>query len=492
MRIHRLTQRDDEGAVAVLVAILFTVFLILAAFAVDIGAAYAQVRQQSVAADAAALAAAAKVGDAVPTSATSCTDAMLTSINAQSLAQTTADLYNDKNSRPGTSGSEASTTTTVSCADNGKAIEVRVENAHPVPTTLAGVIGISSINSNSYAVARYVHTKTTGGLRPWAVCDTTSQQAIDHPDQTFATGLDVKVGVCTTQANGNWGSVDFDGGNNSAATLADWTANGYPGTVTIPSTLPADPGVSNSSALRAAFTSLVNQVVAFPSVTGYNSGSGSNASFPAVGIITAEVCGVRYQGVNYNTTAAGDASDCWVSPDPKLVTTTTTTNKPTSGTLTGQIAVSGSGSNTKWTLTTATAGTFDNNVTAADVSVTIAKGWKRTVSGTTTYQDLTTTVSAYKNPNPDKVVELTVIAAPSGGWVLNTATPTPPSLNMTVTWSVTTSQLQAGLVPLNNQNQPVDHLQFRWVSYTGSWTGDGGSTCVWTDGTCQGAVGLWQ
>ena len=41
----------------------------------------------------------------------------------------------------------------------------------------------------------------------------------------------------------------------SAGDLAAWTLNGYPGAVNIPSTLPADPGLSNSSALRDALAS---------------------------------------------------------------------------------------------------------------------------------------------------------------------------------------------------------------------------------------------
>ena len=52
---------EDTGAIAVVVAILSTLLLLMAAFAVDLGNAYAVKRQLSVAADAAALDAARAV-----------------------------------------------------------------------------------------------------------------------------------------------------------------------------------------------------------------------------------------------------------------------------------------------------------------------------------------------------------------------------------------------------------------------------------------------
>ncbi len=70
MRVQRLTQRHDDGAVAVFVALLLTVFMVLAAFALDIGNAYAKVRQQSVAADAAALARSSRVSSSMSNGST--------------------------------------------------------------------------------------------------------------------------------------------------------------------------------------------------------------------------------------------------------------------------------------------------------------------------------------------------------------------------------------------------------------------------------------
>ena len=259
-----------------MVAILATVLFVMAAFAVDIGNAYAVARQQSVAADAAALAAAAKVGEKIP-AGTACTQAMLTSIGANALAKQTADAYNTANNKTGVSEPVKSVTVTCPTAD---ALEVRVDNSRAVKTTLAGIIGISEISPGSFAVARYQRTRSVGGLRPWAICDETVNEAEANQNTTYATGIDNQAGPCNSVANGNWGAVDFDGGSNPAGDLADWTMNGYPNPVVIPDpSLPADPGVSGSSGLKAAFTDLVGKVVLFPSVTQFNGGSGNNASF---------------------------------------------------------------------------------------------------------------------------------------------------------------------------------------------------------------------
>ncbi len=320
MRVLLLSRRQqparrDEGAVAVFVAILMPVLMIMAAFALDIGNAYANGRQLSVSVDAATLAAAGKVGSAIPYGQ-ACTSTVLTSIGATGIATAEANAVNTANNKAGTS--EPVDSVTVRCA-SANSVEVSVSNSRVVKTALAGIIGIDEIRPNSSAVARYQRYPTAGGLRPWAVCETTVVAAQGAPNITFATWLDNKQfgGKCLADATGNWGGVDFDGGNNAAGDLAYWTQYGYPRpgdpVVTIPNpVLPADPGVSNSNALKTAFASLVNQVVYFPSVTGIT-GNGNNATFNAVGVVTAKVCGIRYGNQVYNT-----GSTCW---DPALAAT---------------------------------------------------------------------------------------------------------------------------------------------------------------------------
>ena len=103
MRVHLLrrthvatTGEADHGAIALIFALLMTVFLVLAAFAVDIANAYANARQLSVAADAASLGAAAKVGEAYTTQfpSASCSPANLASMNATQIASSARLIQN--------------------------------------------------------------------------------------------------------------------------------------------------------------------------------------------------------------------------------------------------------------------------------------------------------------------------------------------------------------------------------------------------------------
>ena len=58
MRVQLRPPRDDRGVAAIMTVILLVVLIGMAAFAVDLGAAYTNKRQLSIGADAAALAAA--------------------------------------------------------------------------------------------------------------------------------------------------------------------------------------------------------------------------------------------------------------------------------------------------------------------------------------------------------------------------------------------------------------------------------------------------
>jgi hypothetical protein len=447
----------EEGAVAVVVALLSTVLLIFAAFAADIGNAWAQSRQLSVSADSAALSAAKRVGLAMPRN-TDCTPQVLTSINATQIARTEADAMNTANSPTG--ASEPVDGVAVACAAGGDAVEVTISNSRGVKTQLAGLIGIDQIRPNSYAVARYFRTPTAGGLRPWAVCRDTVVLAQANPGTTYATGLDNQAGVCGTTASGNWGGVDFDGGSNAAGDLAAWTQNGYPGSVTIPDpALPADPGISNSSGLGTAFTSLVNQVVLFPTARGYNGGNGNNASFDAVGVVSVKVCGVYYANTTYNIDANGVASDCWVDPLP----TTSSQSTVTTGTV--------NATNNSTTLTAPVA-LFTPAMVGAQIVVTNANGNNNNPS------NLTTTIAAYVSPTQ-------VTLANRAG---RTATGT------TATITVTTTTTTPGLVPTQANGRPIGHIQFRYVDYVSSFTGSSTVTpCNLADSAqCAGVVALWR
>lgn len=475
MRVRRLNESasrpGDDGAVAILTALLITLFLILAAFALDIGNAYAQGRQISVAMDAAALSAAGKVGSAMPIGQ-NCTPAVLTSIGAQGIAQTEADAINTKNRKNGQT--EIVDSVTVGCADSGNAIEVTVRNNRGVPTALAGIIGINSVNPGNYATARFVRKTVAGGLRPWAVCDSTLLAAQASPNDTFWTALGNwstkdSVGICGTSAPGQWGSVDFDGGGNSANVLADWTLNGYPGAVTIPDpAMPADPGVSNSSALRAAFQSLVNQVVLFPAVSRI-SGNGNNAVFNAVGIATVKVCGVVY-----NNNVINSGSTCWKTPSPSTSTSSTKDTNYGPYTTTGTIAKN----STQLTVAAAQFGLVPSGTDIVNVATITVKGAGKKGAGLVSKVTLPT-------PLPTTVITL----ADSADTAVTNA-----QVTITVVSTKTTTTVVPGFGLYDDKGNLQDQIQFQWVNYsTSSYTGPGGgSTCALSNRLCVGQTVLWR
>jgi Flp pilus assembly protein TadG len=311
MRVLGLSlRRNEEGAIAVLVGLLAIILVAMAAIAVDLGNAYATNRQLSVAADSAALTAATAVGNALPSGST-CNPSVLSTIGAQTIARNAATAANLANDRSGQSQVES---VTVTC--DSRVIDVTVRNARTLNTFLAGVIGVTTTKPSQEATGRYQRVRTGAGLRPWAVCETTAVEALKpaNLNTTFATWLDNKQfgGRCLSDASGNWGGVDFNGGNNNAGDLAAWTKDGYPGYAPIPDPLlPADPGVSNSASLGQAFTSIVGDTVLFPLVTGIQ-GGGNNAKFNATYVYALKVCGIRYGNTDYTTDSnTNSVSTCW-------------------------------------------------------------------------------------------------------------------------------------------------------------------------------------
>lgn len=474
---------DDTGAVAVLVAILMSLFLVLTAFALDIGNAYANVRQLSVAADAAALSAAAKVGSLYP-QGTACTAAGLTAINATSVAQAEADKKNTDNTKSGVSAPVEPVV--VRCVGTD-AIEVVVRNNRTVRTALAGIIGIDTMKPNSTATARYQRQPVGGGLRPWAVCATDVQASQANPNTTYWTALGNwstkdTTGICGSSAPGQWGSVDFDGGGNGAPDLADWTLNGYPGQVVIPNSyLPADPGKTNSNGVRDALQSLVGQVNLFPSVTGI-SGSGNNAVFNAVGIATLKVCGIVYNGSIYNA-----GSDCWTTPTPSTTTSSTTV---TPVVLTPSISAKGSIQNAKDVLTLSVSNLFSSLPTGPNISYTAvvtvnkAGGTNKTPADLVANASWTTTLPT-NTLTLDKKASNTV-AFPAGNL-------TNVTIVITQTTTTTTTTTTPGFGLYDDKGNLQDQIEYRWVNYTTSgYNGPGAGTCTFTNRNCVGTTVLWQ
>jgi Flp pilus assembly protein TadG len=452
---------DDTGAVAVIVALVMTVSLILAAFAVDIGNAYAQGRQLAVSADAAALAAARTVGEAYaqPT----CTQGGLTAIGADALALTKAQAVEASNTR---SGSSSDTVTAHAyCSTDGTAILVDVTTARDLATGLAGVTGIAQTHPNAKATGRWQRS-LVGTIRPWAVCQSTISSVQAQAGTTLAAPLDNKWGICGTSSSGNWGSVDFDALGNSAVDLVNWTRYGYPYMPQIPGTLPADPGISRSQ-LPTAFRALVNTPILIPVAANYVDGTnGNNGTFQTTKLALVTVCGAFYQNQTYNTTLAGAPSTCWVNPYPATPTYTYTTY-PATGTATGTIA---KGSNI---LTVSAPVPFFTDPTWAnspDVTITV-------VGADAGNKDLTTSITTVTN------AQTVVLGAAAKTDVTNAA--------VTVTVRTLVPPTYVPPAPLENNGTPFNQIQFRLERVYAN-SADASVPCSLADTLCRGNTDLFK
>lgn len=293
---------NDDGAVAILVAVLSLVLFGMAAFAVDLGYAYSVKRQLSVTADASALAGARAAGQQFSTdrlAGVGCDPASLTPVATAAATE----LHNEN----GPKGSDGDPAVAVSCQPDNS-ILVEVQNSSTLDTFFGAILGVDSLNPGTAAVARVSGSPGYAGLRPYAVCETeiAGLTAGDTYQSLYGGGQAQEDQPCQFTPSGNWGLVDFDDGSNPTNDIANWTAFGYDGTVTIPDAeMSGDPGANfNSISIKTALASIVDQTVLLPVASTWQTDGGNNANFAAVGVVSATICGAQVG--NWQATGA-----CW-------------------------------------------------------------------------------------------------------------------------------------------------------------------------------------
>ena len=268
MTTLRRASGGELGAVAVIVAIVATLVIAMAAFALDTGDLWQSRRNLIVGTDAAALAA-----------------AEIYASNGNGCAGTPS-TYMAKNDPDGS-------VTGCSFTSLGPAAGyVTVDGERTVDYTFAGVFGLESHDVQSTTTAAYGQPNGLRGLRPLGLCADSPElgawmaSGMSTPFTTTITYGKNAPDDCGANVPGNWGVLDFDGGANSSNDTKNWIEFGYPGLVTAPGTSPGDPGAfSNSlgSALNTLKTS--GEVFQLP-IYDSASGNGSNAVFHLVGFVS--------------------------------------------------------------------------------------------------------------------------------------------------------------------------------------------------------------
>jgi hypothetical protein len=305
------------GAVAVIVGVLATLIIGIAAFAVDLGIVYASKRQLSVAADASALAAARDLNSAIPPG-TVCSPATATALTAQ--AQAAAALANTQNDRAG-----GSTVQSVVVACTTDDFKVTVTNTRTSQAVFGRILGVNDFRPTGTATAQLFVPSVGVGLRPIAACYGTVE-ANYSAKTPFVVWIDKESAVCGTAASGEWGFTNFldqgaygeyddsskpayfpeegcaNGNANSggkAGCQEDWTRTGYEGPVTIPNLvtsptsdntgLAGNSGLAKSSGWRDAAESLVGQTIQLPVADTFSGKKRLNV----LGVVTVRVCSAK-------------------------------------------------------------------------------------------------------------------------------------------------------------------------------------------------------
>jgi Flp pilus assembly protein TadG len=325
-----MNRRDDDGVVAVLVALLSVVLMIVGAFTVDVGFAYAQRLALQTGADSAATAIVRSEQRKVLLSPTT-TCAQLRDNDGAAASAIALNQINS-NSVYGDAPTSSQVTATLSCTgSNGGILQAVVSVTYPVKSILGGFAGFSGYTLNRQATAVLGAVNGVSGFLPIALCTNQAQAVIndatvDVParsttyrhelvnlNKVWPTGT-----PCANGGAGNWGWLDCQG--NSANSIADGIQNGCPETITLTSstnppsfTASGTPGDKlNAGPVDQAMATVMDKIRVVPVYNSVTS-NGNNATYTIIGFLSVRLCGNE---ANHKTNTGA----CYVTTDPLAVT----------------------------------------------------------------------------------------------------------------------------------------------------------------------------
>lgn len=273
---HEVTA-NDRGSVAVIVALAVVPMLIIGAVVAEVGVVFAKRQRLQSGVEAAALATARTWAEG----GVACGD---------------VDHYITANIGETASMSDQ---LIASCATHGDRRNGVITVAADSSTALmlGDLIGRSTASITATASVAIGSPANATGLRPLALC-ATHPALVAWTTSGFTDPSVHRINVesdgstCAGDVPGNWAMVDFDGGNNSNATLQSWVVGGYPGTVDVPSTVSGDPGIPTPA---IDLDSLIGSIVRLPVFTAAHNG-GAGAEFDLGGFVAVEIIDVVMTG----------------------------------------------------------------------------------------------------------------------------------------------------------------------------------------------------
>jgi Flp pilus assembly protein TadG len=296
-RRRAMTRRDERGGVAMIVALLLVPMMLLIAFTLDLGMAYAQAQAFAAGADSGALAIAGAKRTSItnnPSVAASCASIVSSDAGqALAIAKKQADANRPYDLRA--SSGQVDVQVSLTCDAHG-ILRVNVTVQRDVPTTLGKLAGINSVKATRNAGAGLsVVGSMKGGAFPLTICDEQAKaiisRAVSSPYPIEVIDVDkVWKADCSGKngGSGNWGWLDC-GGNGTPGLVdaildgcdLDLTLTGNPPTITVD----GQPGNKiNAGQLQGALDTVKGQTFAFP-VYDKVTGNGSGTQYRVVGFI---------------------------------------------------------------------------------------------------------------------------------------------------------------------------------------------------------------
>jgi Flp pilus assembly protein TadG len=279
------SRRDENGAVAVFVAICAVLLFAGAAYAIDAGHLWSTRRHIIEGADAGSLAAAGTLATGGSTSnacGTVAPDYIASNVDDAVLVE--CDVAGEGE-------------------DRGR---VTVQARTSFEYTFAGILGADDRDVSAITTSEWGIPTGVVGLRPFGLCLDANEELRDWlnlptgpsgpSDEITIVYNKAQPDACGPNVPGNWGVLDFDGGNNSNSDTKDWTLNGYPGEVALPSDVPGNPGAFSNS-LQSELQTLEDSdgYFALP-IFDAASGNGSNGSFHVIAAVYVRLIDFKANG----------------------------------------------------------------------------------------------------------------------------------------------------------------------------------------------------
>lgn len=350
MRVLISRQRDDSGAIAILVALLAVVLIGMLAFTADIGVAYANKRQMQNAADAAALGAAGvfaqqpgrDCASILASGSVAAGDEAETLETANQPVSGTSDLILPPATSP-------TLLPAAECAPEGLVTRATVGGATPL--FFGGLFGADNGYDVLRSAAAVVEAATSvgAGLRPLAVCSRDIASLTTFPSTVmkleFPESGQSSTACPDSEQPGNWWTLDCpeDGGNDleqnieigcsSSVSIVPGQPspttgtflNGYCDDVPLhkESCLRANPGNVRSNGVGDAFEGLVTSGETFflpvfcgpptCSPSGVSDDGGGNVIYAVHKLVAVQLCGYHF-GNSQKSARSDMYGDCADTP----------------------------------------------------------------------------------------------------------------------------------------------------------------------------------